>query len=50
MIPECSIWSAKSDRYTEMEKIEAGAGLKEKLKFCIEEVKFEMLIGSPVRK
>ena len=32
-----------------MEKIEAGAGLKEKLKFYIEEVQFEMPVWLPVR-
>lgn len=33
--------------YTEMEKMEVGAGLKNKLKFYIEEVQFEMPIGPP---
>ena len=32
-----------------MGKIEVGAGLKEKLKFYIEEVQFEMPIWLPVR-
>ena len=46
---EESKMTQRMDGLTDMGQAKAGAGLKEKLKFYIEEVQFEMPVWLPVR-